>query len=165
MGSMKIVMASLTGENRVFFETAQTQTQDRGTLRCESDESTCEVAGPIDELSAQISSSAIPPWEPTTHVTSFLFVADASSEVGPVDCMFFCVLTDHKDKIERKTANFVAKLTQSAGMTRLQLNADAKFSHWYAHSSCADIAQQPFLFVLTFPLSWTGSIFAGSSRK
>ena len=151
MGSMKIARESLKEE-----KTAYISKQHRRRIKIEMALFPSKVATPlpkllaigIDELSAQISSSATPKLELTTDVTSaFSCVVDESSEAGPIGSMFLGVLTEQKDKIEPTSANLGAKLIQSAGMTNLQLNceeppklADANFSQWRAPSSCADIA-------------------------
>ena len=53
---------------------------------------------------------------------------------GVVGSLLNDVVATHKDKIERKVSNLVAKMTRSAGMTRLQLADNEPFKLDDRHS-------------------------------
>ena len=123
----------------------------------------------IDDVWAQARSSDIAQWDDTTDFTSaFSFVdADGSSGAGPVGILFNDVFATHREKTERKVTNFVAKMTKSAGMTRLQLADNkpfkldaARFMRWCADGSCAEIAHQPFLVAISpMTLAWDANFY------
>ena len=93
----------------------------RRRVKLEEDLLAAKVAKPlakwltigIDNVTAQARSSDISQWDDTTDFTSaFSFVvADASSGAGPVGSLFNDVFATHKEKIERKVTNLVAKMT------------------------------------------------------
>ena len=122
----------------------------------------------IDDVTAQAPSSDVPQWDDTTDFTSAFsfFVADASG-AGPVGILFNDVFATPKEKSERKLTNLVAKMTKSAGMTRLQLADNepfkldaAKFPRWCADGSCGEIAHKPFLLAISpMTLGWGATFY------
>ena len=122
----------------------------------------------IADVSAEAWSSDIPQWDDTTDFKSaFSFVvADVSSGAGPVSSLFNDVFATHRENIERKATNFVAQMTKSAGMTRLQLADNepfkldaATFPRWCADGS-GEIAHQPFLLAISaMTLAWDANFY------
>ena len=176
VASMQIIMTSVTEE-----KSAEARRVRRRRVKVEEALLAAKVAESlakwlttgIDDVSAQARSADVPQWDDTTDFTSaFSFVfADASSGAGPVGSLFNDVFATHKVKIERKVTNFVAKMTKSAGMTRLQLDDNepfkldaAKFPRWCADCSCGEIAHQPFLLAIS-PMTLAWSFVGCTSRE
>ena len=102
-----------------------------------------------------------------SHPLSRSSLQTGSSGAGPVGILFNDVFATHRENIERKVTNLVAKMTKSADMTRLQLADNepfkldaAKFTRWCADGSCAEIVHQPFLVAISpMTLAWGANFY------